>query len=269
MLYSIRMRAQANQLHISGAEDICSEDALHQQAADLVMRALKHSRGKPDGITINVDRLEVPPRMISSLPVVTCVVEDADQAQYTLRRLLQATGLADGTITQALHLIRCNEPVPGARVLDARSGRPLEPDPHKGIRVSRLGITQQAREQLLAYLHADDNISGLWPRVIEAVVLASKVVSDRAVVAELCIPDNPDYTTGYVASERLGYVRIAHIKHMGDNVGGRVFFVRPELAVDEGLLRDFVHYMERMPVMVDSISAYGGIRRLDEIVGAA
>ncbi|MBF0539198.1 MAG: 6-carboxyhexanoate--CoA ligase [Nitrospirae bacterium] len=266
MLYSIRMRAQGNQLHISGAEDICNEDDLHKEAADLILRALNHSRGKPDGITISVERLDIPPRRIRCLPIVTCQVDDQDQGRKALWRLLQDIGIADGIITKALGLINDNDSLTGAYVLDSHSGRRLEPDPSRGIRVSRLGISPQARTALITQLQAD----GLYNiRVIEAVVLASKVASDRAVVAELCIPDNPDYTTGYVASRRFGYVRIAHIKPSGSHIGGRVFFVRPAVSMDEALLSEFFDYMERVPVIVDSVSAYGGIRTLDEIIGAA
>ncbi|KJU84795.1 6-carboxyhexanoate--CoA ligase [Candidatus Magnetobacterium bavaricum] len=277
MLYSIRMRAQANQLHISGAEDICTEDAIHNEAADLLLRALNHPRGKPDAITISVERLDIAPRKIPALPVVTCQVEDPGQGRHALWGLLSGVGIADGIITKALELIHDNDSISGAYVLDAQSGRRLEPDPSRGIRVSRLGITQQAREQLITQLQklitqlqtdgVYNNIAGFGSRIIEAVVLASKVASDGAVAAELCIPDNPDYTTGYVASERFGYVRIAHIKPVGSHVGGRVFFVRPELSVDVAVLKDFIYYMERVPVIVDSVSAYGGTSTLDEIIG--
>ncbi|MBF0342707.1 MAG: hypothetical protein HQL06_00600 [Nitrospirae bacterium] len=267
------MRAQKKQTHVSGAEDICAEDVVHKEAADLVLRALQHSRGKPDNITINVECLDIPLRMIRSLPVVTCQIEDEEEAQRALQRLLLSLGIEDTVITMALGLIYGDNRLTGAALFDSQTGQRLEPVPSNGIRVSRLGITQQARDLLTQQLETTVGQTGSVHRVIEAVVLASKVASARidsvsAVIAELCVSDNPDYTTGYVASERFGYVRITHIKHSGDYAGGRVFFLKPDLSLNDTLLSDFIHYIERVPVIIDTISPIRGIRTIDEIIGA-
>ena len=55
--------------------------------------------------------------------------------------------------------------------------------------------------------------------VKEAIILASKVAACRQVTAELCISDDPGYTTGYISSKKYGYVRIPHIKKKGEKNG--------------------------------------------------
>ena len=54
-------------------------------------------------------------------------------------------------------------------------------------------------------------------RVKEALMLASKAASWPDVIAEVCISDDPDYTTGYIASKELGYLRIPNIKRERGN----------------------------------------------------
>ena len=69
----------------------------------------------------------------------------------------------------------------------------------------------------------------------EALVLASKAASWPDVIAEACISDDPDYTTGYIASKEFGYLRIPNIKREKKMHGGRVFFIR-EAADIAGLI---------------------------------
>ena len=88
-----------------------------------------------------------------------------------------------------------------------------------------------------------------------------KVSSCNHVIAELCISDDPDYTTGYVASRDFGYTRIPHIKNKGNKSGGRVFFVK------EGVdIRNVIGYLEKKPVVINKISSCKGIESIDEIL---
>jgi len=80
--------------------------------------------------------------------------------------------------------------------------------------------------------------------VREALVLASKVAAGSGIVAELCWSDDPEYTTGYVASGH-GYIRIPHCKPLGNTVGGRIFFVNP--LADLSMLEN---YLQHQPVLV-------------------
>jgi 6-carboxyhexanoate--CoA ligase len=146
----------------------------------------------------------------------------------------------------------------GAAIISAGKGIRLEPDRHRGVRVSRLGISSTASKRLSA---------GLSPHGIntetvkEALVIASKVISHKDVAAELCVSDDPDYTTGYVASEKFGYLRIPNIKSKKSRTGGRAFFVR------EGTdITALINYLETSPVLIGKAAPCKGTMSFHEIL---
>ena len=83
----------------------------------------------------------------------------------------------------------------------------------------------------------------------EALVLASKVQAAPGIVAEICVSDDPDYVTGYVASKSLGYRRIATIKERGDPSGGRIFLFRGP----RGLVPDCIRFLQERTVLVEGV----------------
>ena len=85
----------------------------------------------------------------------------------------------------------------------------------------------------------------------EAIVLASKVQAAPGIVAELCVSDDPDYVTGYVASKSLGYRRITTIKERGDPAGGRVFLFRGP----RDLVPACVRFLQERSVLVVGVPA--------------
>ena len=66
------------------------------------------------------------------------------------------------------------------------------------------------------------------------------------IVAELCISDDPDYVTGYIAAKEIGYVRITTLKPLGSSDGGRVFLFRGNQAE----LADCIDYLQHQKVLV-------------------
>ena len=118
----------------------------------------------------------------------------------------------------------------------------LEPDKDRGIRVTRLGMDKSAGKRLSRTL---STVSLNSATVKEAIVLASKVATCPGVVAEICISDDPDYITGYVASKKLGYLRIPNIKNYGEMHGGRVFFISDDADVEV-----LMEYLEKTPVLI-------------------
>ncbi len=137
----------------------------------------------------------------------------------------------------------------GAMIVDAATGTRLEPDPARGIRVSRMDLDPAAA----AAIHSGLAAAGLGHRrVAEALVLAGKVLHAPGVVAELCWSDDPGYVAGYVADPRGGYRRISQLKAAGDPLGVRALFVR-----GDGLdLEALVSWLERQAVLFDAL---GGI----------
>ena len=160
---------------------------------------------------------------------------------------------------KARALVHGDRTMRGAALISAGSGRRLDPDRRRGVRATRFGMGSAAARSLAARL-AEGGLN--TTTVKEALLLASKIASCRSVVAELCVSDDPDYTTGYVASKRCGYVRIPRLKKEGEKTGGRVFFVEDD--ADIGSVIDFI---EMTPVMINGVSEYRGTRRIDEIIG--
>jgi 6-carboxyhexanoate--CoA ligase len=268
---NIRMRASkevrrrkssdgvARRLHISGAEGICRDAEAGRVVEGYIRRAMEHSRGRPDRIDIAIERLVGRPRAIRALPVRTVFCGSPRTAQGHIRKILGAAGVSERAVDSALKIVFGDETMRGAAVVRAVSGERADPDRKRGIRASRLGIGGSAAVSLGREL-GKQGID--IPTVVEAIVLASKVASCPQVVAELCVSDDPDYTTGYVSAWALGYVRIPHIKRKGDRRGGRVFFVEDDAEVNGVTL-----YLERRPVVVSRISECYGVCSIDEIIG--
>jgi 6-carboxyhexanoate--CoA ligase len=114
-----------------------------------------------------------------------------------------------------------------------RSGKRFEPDRAKGVRARHMDYSPEARAELDAAL-SGQGIGG--DRLRDALVLAAKVMAAPGVLAELCWSDDPDYVTGYVAAAQLGYNRIAPLKTIGDERGGRAFFLDENHWQPEALL---------------------------------
>jgi len=133
----------------------------------------------------------------------------------------------------------------------------LEPDLLRGVRVTRMGMTRNASADLvkkLGKLGLNNNT------VKEALVLASKVHRSRMVLGELCISDDPNYTTGYIATRSHGYIRLPRIKKRGVSYGGRAFFITG------GEVKDLIRYFQRTPVLIDEIKPCEGVVPLKEIL---
>lgn len=249
-LYSIRMRAERDGGHVSGAERIAPAAELAGLAAALVSRALAHGNGVPDAVHCHIERLPdvVPCRPLPDIR--TYLVPDVSAGRSCARALLQNAGVALPAAAAALNQLAAG-PAPGGRVMrgamvvDALTGARLEADPARGVRVSRMDLAPPARAALLTMLDA----AGLGhPRVAEALVLAGKVLQAPGIVAELCWSDDPAYLAGYVADPRGGYQRITCLKDAGDRNGGRALFV----STANWDRQAFVAFLERQAILFDT-----------------
>ena len=122
----------------------------------------------------------------------------------------------------------------GAMLIDAAQADRLEPDLQRGIRVSHIGAKLAFSTESVGKNAA-----------LEAVILASKVAAHPDILAELCISDDPAYTTGYVCVAGT-YHRVPHIKEPGSRAGGRAFIIRPGADV-----LALIEYLESQPVLVE------------------
>ncbi len=236
--YSLKMRASKGDLHISGAEKIVREGELEAYCARLLQRAMKHSKGKPDMVNLKVEELDEGDILfLQALPVSTVQTADAAEGMEQVRHFLDRLGLAH--TSEILSIWQESYGMRGAILLDADTLERLEPDQERGVRAT--------------YMDRDTEGSRLQDTCIaknhfnEALVLATKVVNHPNILAELCISDDPDYVTGYIASKELGYVRITCLKEMGSSNGGRVFLFRGNHQEE---LSGCIDYLQKKKVLV-------------------
>ena len=247
MLYSVRMRSaeggahEVGGRHISGAERIVSFDRIGKTTEAMLQRAFTHTRGSADFINIVVEKIgENELQEVPLLSVATVYGEDITAGHQAIHELLTEVGITSIAVQRAMQaLLTLNDSMSGAMLLCALTGQRLDGAELRGIRVSRMDIDN---EQGLIAMLTQGGINNSHVR--EALVLASKVAAAPGVVAELCWSDDPEYTTGYVASP-AGYTRIPHCKPLGSLLGGRVFFVKPN--ADISGIKD---YLEKQTVIV-------------------
>lgn len=236
-LYSVKMRASLDGTHISGAERIVDAADVSDVCAAMSRRALAHPKGCPD--TVNVTVREVDPDAIVRVPFLPWdAAECADEAEAretVLGYIRACTPRAEA----AWDLVTSVRNMRGAVLFDAATGERLEPDQARGVRVTNMDAVRIADDA-----HAVAERTPAKDRVTEARVLAAKVAHHPAVLAEVCISDDPDYTTGYVSTKDIGYVRIPNMKPLGSEIGGRVFIV------DAEQLEGLITYLEETPVLV-------------------
>lgn len=246
-MYSVRMRAAqggAHEMggrHISGAERIVSQEMVEETTNAMLERAFSHSRGQADFINIVVEKIagqrmqEVP-----LLSVHTLLGADIATSHHAAQGALIGAGVTLLAAQSGMAaLLSLEESMGGAMLLCAVTGKRLDNTGARGVRVSRMDI---ADEQGFVSLLAKRGINNTHVR--EALVLASKVAAGPGVVAELCWSDDPEYTTGYVASSG-GYVRIPCCKPLGSLLGGRIFFVQPAANLDV-----VMDYLSHQPILV-------------------
>lgn len=250
------MRASLKGRHISGAEGIYPNEDIKKAADQYLRRALEHPKGVPDEVVITVDALKEKPIKITALPISTLRCRSHKEAKRYVMDILCAHGISDSAIDTALEVLS-GKTLRGASIVEP-SGIRLEPDRDRGVRVSRIGIERDTEGALLRGLK---KFKISTTTVKEAVILASKVALLDEIIAELCVSDDPDYTTGYIASKKIGYLRIPYIKRYGSKKGGRVFFVKENLDIKKA-----IDFLEKKPAIVSSLGNIKGDISIDEII---
>ena len=218
-IYSMKMRASRTvgeeKQHISGAEKILREEEMAEQANALLTRALHHAKGKADFINLKIEDVEPEAiEYIDALPVSTMKAASPEDGRAKLLQMLQKIGITKGEAI--LEKFKYTYAMRGAMLLDADTLEPLEPDHARGIRATYMDAAHTSSRLAMDCKN----------HFQEAIVLASKVIHAPHIIAELCVSDDPDYVTGYIASRELGYVRITQLKAYGCPDGGRIFLYR-------------------------------------------
>lgn len=244
-MWSLRMRASKiednEEIHISGAEGIYNFDEIEKFLKKFFKRAIEHPKGIPDKIVFTVEKIKEQIQSVKALKVKTIFCESPDKAEETINEHLTKLGVSGKAIKEAWNVIK-GQRMRGATLIDCLTAERLEPDKKRGVRVSRIQMDRKKRIQILRKIK---NFATEPQRVIEAITVASKVASCPEVIAEICVSDNPDYTTGYIASKDFGYLRITNIKKEGEIIGGRAFFVKTPFDIEK-----LIKFLERTPVIV-------------------
>ncbi len=243
--YSLKMRAsqqigegdQKREQHISGAERIVSREAVEAVCSAMARRALTHSKGDPDFINIKIEKVcEKDIQILKALPVTRVDVDSWQQGLSKAFELIdQAAELKDFR-KKLPDLLRETFPMRGAMLYDIATGERLEPDHNRGVRATYMDALRSS------------DVDSQKNHFNEAIVLATKVANAPGMVAELCISDDPEYVTGYVASKELGYVRIMKMKEVGGENGGRIFLFDSRKATAE----ECIEYLQKNKVLVDT-----------------
>lgn len=256
MVYSIRMRSakggphELGGLHISGAERLSEEIDLASNIESMVKRALYHTKGKADFIRLTIEEiLQEKIKYVNLLPIKNYTGDHVSDGRQKAKELLISAGVNVKAIEIGIKsLDELKDNMRGAMILSSKTGNRLDCLGNRGIRVSRMDSVNEAN--LKKWLEKQ-NYTGIHIR--EAIILASKVVFHSDVVAELCWSDDPEYTTGYVATKEY-YNRIVPLKDYGSQKGGRIFFVK-----DDTNIKNLQEYLEKQPVFISKKDGCNGL----------
>ncbi|HDK41517.1 MAG TPA: hypothetical protein ENG93_02530 [Nitrospirae bacterium] len=177
------------------------------------------------------------------MSLCTLNTRNPDHVKKSAIKILTSAGITERAVEEAFRSLNIGITMRGAMLMDIEGVR-LEPDLLRGVRVTRMGITRVAAATLSKKLGRLDlnNFA-----VKEALILASKAHKHPMLLGELCISDDPSYTTGYVVTRKYGYIRLPRIKKRGIPYGGRAFFITG------GEVKDLVKYLQKTPVLVNKI----------------
>ncbi|MDR2776841.1 MAG: 6-carboxyhexanoate--CoA ligase [Puniceicoccales bacterium] len=246
-LFSIRMRAAANgnsgheRQHLSGCERLVSYDQMTTVVQNLFQRILTHTRGEADNINIQIDKIDrTTIRLIPALKIESLEFASVEQAHGNTIASLVDFGVSEIAARKGIELIKnLSISMRGGMILNTITGERVDSSGARGVRLSHMDCENESA--FLSFL-ARSGVGNEKAR--EAVILASKAASAKDYMAELCWSDDPYYVTGYVASKEI-YRRLSPMKLKNDNVGGRVFFVKPNAD-----LNDLIDFFEHQPVLV-------------------
>ncbi len=242
--FSIKMRASKNGKHLSGAERIIKKEGIEKTINDLYKRGFLKN---PDELSIKVEKIT---SRIVKIPK-TLKVQNLNFENYNLANkkavnlIAETTGINKEIVKYYVNLIHTGaspdkENMRGAMIVDTEGNR-IELDRNRGIRT--VFVDFENRKAVLKKLFNKNYTE----RTADAVALTTKNLYYPDMIAEYCISDEPDYTTGYVSVKGI-YYRFIPLKKEGNPKGGRIYFVKKEIN-----LNDFYNYLQKIPVLIKDV----------------
>ncbi len=224
--------------HISGAEKILSERQVYSCVNSLIERGLHHDKGEADFLNIKIEKANVDEILyLDALNVTTVDVPSYKEGLQEIDKFLHEINAPEFSVIEPF--LKASYCMRGAMLLDVKKLVRLEPDHERGIRATYMDQERSSSDTVMNYKNHYE----------EAIVLATKVVNCPGIIGEICISDDPDYVTGYVASKEIGYRRITKLKESGSENGGRVFlFDSSKASVEEA-----INYLQKKMVIVRNV----------------
>ena len=271
--FNIRMRASWNGKHCSGGEEILPERDLEEGVSRLFRRGLgssPHHLKNDLSISIRVDGVAPEDLQRSQLLPVRQLHSESEETTRSFIRSFLLLSLGKISVdhkksTQKIldyidsFLKPGTNPLWGAMILSP-SGERI-PVPEEGVRTTHIGIEQQTKEDLASSAESN-GISGR--RFPEALMLASKVVAQPLIQIELCVSDDPNYTTGYIAAKNIGYIRLPHMKKAGVTGGGRIYILNK--IPDDHAMADLITGLRETSVLFERISPISPPQHLEDLL---
>lgn len=242
-LYSIKMRSEKENEHISGAENIVQEKDLEKAVTLLVKRALTHTKGKSDFINIKIEKVNSEElEELSPLEVTTINVNNHIEGMECVKSILIKLGIDKEKVNPILNLFNQTFSMRGAMLLDINTLERLEYDKKRGIRATYMDFEGSKLKRLTKDTKHNAHF-------IEALALATKVSNAPGIIGEICYSDDPYYTAGYIASKKYGYIRFPYLKELGDSKGGRIFLYDSSKS-NESNVSKCIDYIESTKVVI-------------------
>lgn len=225
-MYSIKMRASNQQIHISGAETICEFENLEKTIKKYFNKGFYHENGSIDFLNLKIEKITKPIQNLEPLTII-------QNQNASMEDLANNSGVSDKALKNGFKYIENDISYTGAIVLSAKTGERLDSTENRGIRVTNFAFKDR------------NKINDISERVKDALSIATCINSFNNVKGELCVSDDLNYTTGYYASPTLGYNRIFNIKKKNTRQGGRIIFVDEKID-----LNNYIVFLEEIPKQI-------------------
>ncbi|RUM58426.1 MAG: 6-carboxyhexanoate--CoA ligase [Persephonella sp.] len=243
-LFSIKARSSKEGLHISGAERIVEENKIDETVLKILKKV---RRNEADFISIKIEKLKLKPIVVEkTLCIEDIKFNDYKEAnRYVLNILKDITGIDKRDLKHLIDLIHNGaspngENMRGAMIVNQKGER-IELNKYRGIRTRNIDFI--GRENILKKLQK----LGYTERTLDALAISTKNLLNENIIAEYCISDEDNYTTGYLAIKNK-YLRITPLKRMGNKFGGRIYFVKNETDIYK-----LYDYLENCPILIKDV----------------
>lgn len=240
-LYSIKMRASRQGVHVSGGERIATGSGIRHVVQELLDRPSDF-----DFMNIKIQKIQNLKYIEKTLDIRMFSFQDHVQANRFAAELISShTGIDLQVVQGYIQMVHAGagedgNVMRGAMLVDTAGAR-RESDTNRGVRTTCVDF--EDRERVLQKLLP----AGFTHRTADALAIATKNLHSNDILAEYCVSDDPSYLFGYVALKGT-YIRIFPVKERGNPKGGRIYFIRSDTDIDR-----LYRYLEEECVIIRDI----------------